>query len=101
MWRQAGANDIISLIESGKIDFFPKNKIQCHKGMDNYEGQMIEADAHGIGRDVYPDVSDFGFIYEGNFGNTRLNGWGRVIHRNGNVVMGYFKDDELIEAIEN
>lgn len=62
---------------------------------------MVEQDAHGIGRDVYPIETAFGFIYEGNFERTKLNGWGRVIHRNGNVVMGYFKDDELIEKIWN
>jgi len=97
MWRQAGPIDIISLIEDGKIDLSTKNKIQNKKEMDNYEGQMLNMDAHGIGRDVYPSEPDFGFIYEGNFEHTKLNGWGRVIHRNGTVVMGYFKNDELLE----
>ena len=66
--------------------------------MNNYEGQMVNEDAHGIGRDVYPNEPSFGFIYEGCFQKTKLNGWGRVIYRNGNVAMGYFKDDELVES---
>jgi hypothetical protein len=69
--------------------------------MDNYEGQMIGEDAHGVGRDVYPDTdeykySDFGYIYEGEFKKTKLNGWGRVIYRSGRIVEGLFKDDKLI-----
>jgi hypothetical protein len=85
------------LIESGKINFETKYAIQNKKELDNYEGQLNNLDAHGIGRDVYPSTPDFGFIYEGCFEKCQLNGWGRVIHRNGNIVMGFFKNDELIE----
>ena len=54
-----------------------------------YTGEMAGALRHGRGTQFWPD----GACFDGYFVKDKIEGFGRMIHSNGEVYIGYWQDN--------
>ena len=92
--RDLGPVDVQELVRQNKIEYNRQNPIKRLAGRDKYDFYVGQVNGqnqyHGVGRyyDHYDKV-----LYDGNFSNGVINGFGREIEFTGYYYEGFFEAD--------
>ena len=102
--------EISVVYEMDKEGYFPENKFEgeIENGQPNgngiwtqmdgatYVGQFVNGLREGVGTFTWSIHSpDGGDVYEGEYKNNRRNGKGKRTYRDGSILEGDWKDNEL------
>ena len=90
-WKEVGPLFLEDLVKQRKLNF--DATFEVHKDVHHgYHGQIdTNGKWCGIGRYDWKDH----YVYEGEYFDNNINGFGRSIHKNGDVYVGYWKNGTM------
>lgn len=90
VWEKIGSFKIREHLIDGKIKLNPNNEVK-KQALYGYHGQIDSNQKwSGVGRYEFTD-----YIYEGEYSEDNLNGFGRQILKTGEVYQGFWKDGAM------